>query len=100
MDYQALLDALSAHADPGQARAMSAYMRDQFPYLGIPAPLRRRLSRPFLATGKKQPPDWRFINAILSYHSSIIAVACDIQPVQRQANHMPFAKRDSQAIFR
>lgn len=62
MDYQALLNALSAHADPEQARAMSAYMRDQFPYLGIPAPLRRRLSRPFLAAGKKQPPNWHFIN--------------------------------------
>ncbi|GAB3873725.1 DNA alkylation repair protein [Dactylosporangium cerinum] len=36
------------HAAPGQAAAMRAYMRDQFEFLGLPSPLRRRLAKPFL----------------------------------------------------
>lgn len=32
-------------ADPAQARAMTAYMKDAAPFLGIPAPLRRELSK-------------------------------------------------------
>jgi len=34
-----------AAADPARAPAMTAYMRGQFPYLGIPTPLRRALDR-------------------------------------------------------
>jgi len=32
-------DAFSAAADPDRARAMAAYMRDQFEFFGIPTPL-------------------------------------------------------------
>jgi 3-methyladenine DNA glycosylase AlkD len=40
------LDAgLRAAADPARAAAMAAYMRDQFPYFGVPAPLLRRVER-------------------------------------------------------
>ncbi|MFE3558847.1 DNA alkylation repair protein [Streptomyces sp. NPDC059193] len=35
----------AAAADPGQARAMRAYMKDAAPFLGIPTPLRRELSK-------------------------------------------------------
>jgi 3-methyladenine DNA glycosylase AlkD len=34
----------TAAADPARAPAMAAYMRDQFPFLGIPAPAQRRLA--------------------------------------------------------
>jgi 3-methyladenine DNA glycosylase AlkD len=37
-------DAFNAAADPGRALAMAAYMRDQFPFFGIPTPLQRRLA--------------------------------------------------------
>ncbi|GAA3190009.1 DNA alkylation repair protein [Dactylosporangium siamense] len=40
--------AFREHAAPGQAAAMRAYMRDQFEFLGLPSPLRRQLSKPFL----------------------------------------------------
>jgi 3-methyladenine DNA glycosylase AlkD len=40
---QALDAALTAHAQPGQAGAMQAYMKSAMPFLGIAAPLRRRL---------------------------------------------------------
>jgi 3-methyladenine DNA glycosylase AlkD len=43
-------------ADAEVAAAQRAYMRDQFPYLGIPTPERRRLSRAMLkAAGRRQP---------------------------------------------
>lgn len=37
-----------SRADPQKARAMKAYMRDQFEFLGLPTPLRRQLSKPYL----------------------------------------------------
>ncbi len=39
---------LSALADPARAVAMRAYMRDQFPFLGIQTPARRAALRPLL----------------------------------------------------
>jgi 3-methyladenine DNA glycosylase AlkD len=36
-------------ADPTRASAMAAYMRDQFPFLGIPAPAQKTLSREVVA---------------------------------------------------
>jgi 3-methyladenine DNA glycosylase AlkD len=39
---------LSALADPARAVAMRAYMRDQFPFLGIQTPARRAAIRPLL----------------------------------------------------
>ena len=50
------------NSDPAVAAKMSAYMRDQFPYLGLPTPLRRRLSRLLLKTLAQQSAiDWQFI---------------------------------------
>ncbi|MDP9792148.1 3-methyladenine DNA glycosylase AlkD [Catenuloplanes nepalensis] len=44
-----LMIAYRAAADPERAVAMSAYMRDLFPFLGIPTPRRRALDRAVLA---------------------------------------------------
>jgi 3-methyladenine DNA glycosylase AlkD len=38
-----------AAADPERAAAMAAYMRDRFPFLGIPAPAQKLLAREVLA---------------------------------------------------
>ena len=46
-------------ANPEQAIKMSAYMRDQFAYLGIQTPLRRKLSRDVIKAHKTV--DWEFI---------------------------------------
>jgi 3-methyladenine DNA glycosylase AlkD len=52
-----------SHANADQAVQMSAYMRNQFAYLGIPTPLRRTLAKEFLASEKKKTgTDWDFIN--------------------------------------
>ena len=45
----ALRAALSAHADPARAAPMQAYMKSAMPFLGIPAPLRRRLTAEVVA---------------------------------------------------
>ncbi|HEX6871271.1 MAG TPA: DNA alkylation repair protein [Micromonosporaceae bacterium] len=44
-----LSEVFPAAADPVRAVAMRSYMRDQFPFLGIAAPLVRQLSRQVLA---------------------------------------------------
>lgn len=44
--------------DPQRAVPMSAYMRDQFPFLGIPAPTQKTLAREVLAgLGRPAEPD-------------------------------------------
>ena len=40
-----IVTALWQRADPSRAPAMQAYMRDQFPFLGVPAPERRAACR-------------------------------------------------------
>ena len=45
---QPLLDSFAAHADPENAAAMSAYMRDLFPFYGIKKPERAALFKAYL----------------------------------------------------
>jgi 3-methyladenine DNA glycosylase AlkD len=47
MNYRELFASFEVHADPARAEKMNAYMRRQFPFLGIPTPGRRALSRDF-----------------------------------------------------
>jgi 3-methyladenine DNA glycosylase AlkD len=56
-----IFETLRSAADPGKAASMCAYMRGQFPFLGISAPKRRNLSRDFLKTFGRQSVDWNFI---------------------------------------
>lgn len=63
MDYLAVFEKYYNAADPIQAVKMSAYMRDLFPFLGIPAPKCKELSKEFLALAKKQKEiDWAFVD--------------------------------------
>jgi len=48
-------------ANPEKALPMSAYMRNQFPFLGIPKPERKALSREFFKTMDKKAVDWGFV---------------------------------------
>jgi len=54
-----IFEILKAAADPEQAAKMSAYMRDQFAFIGIPTPERKKLCKDFLKTLKSV--DWTFI---------------------------------------
>jgi 3-methyladenine DNA glycosylase AlkD len=51
-----LFRAFEAARDPGRAAPMSAYMRDQFPFLGIPSPVQKALTRQVLA-GLSRPAE-------------------------------------------
>ena len=54
---------LRAAADGERAAQMAAYMRDQFRYLGVQTPARRKISRPFLNAAKKECLlDWDFVD--------------------------------------
>jgi 3-methyladenine DNA glycosylase AlkD len=46
------ISALAPLADPARAPAMRAYMRDQFPFLGIPTPSRREAIKPVVCDFK------------------------------------------------
>jgi 3-methyladenine DNA glycosylase AlkD len=52
----AVLTDLRAAGDPDRAAAMAAYMRGQFPFLGVPTPERRRRSRPLVSAARRMLP--------------------------------------------
>jgi 3-methyladenine DNA glycosylase AlkD len=63
MNYREIFSSFQDHADPDAAKEMCAYMRGQFPFLGIPAPKRKTLSREFYAAARKEgAADWAFID--------------------------------------
>ena len=53
-----IFETLKAAANPQKAAAMRAYMRDQFAFLGIPTPERKRLCRDFLKA--QRAVNWAF----------------------------------------
>ncbi len=64
MNYSAVFSILEQNADKENAFHMRAYMRDQFPYLGIPTPKRRELLKGFYKEAKKaNKVDWDFVDA-------------------------------------
>ncbi|MDR1132734.1 MAG: DNA alkylation repair protein, partial [Synergistaceae bacterium] len=61
-DYLEVFRLFEDNADANKAAEMKAYMRDQFPFLGLPTPLRKSLSKNFLKTAKDDSwADWAFI---------------------------------------
>jgi 3-methyladenine DNA glycosylase AlkD len=53
---------LESNADSEAAKQMSAYMRDQFSFLGIATPTRRELCKDFLCDVGKEGMDWSFVD--------------------------------------
>lgn len=47
--------------NPEKSEKMAAYMRNQFPFLGITAPERQKLTREFYQTIKHETIDWAFV---------------------------------------
>lgn len=56
-----IFKALEAAANPEKAKGMSAYLKDQFAFLGIQKPEREALTKELLKQKKKEPLDWEFI---------------------------------------
>ncbi|MDR1513657.1 MAG: DNA alkylation repair protein [Propionibacteriaceae bacterium] len=63
MTHQELFDLFEANADSERAAGMSAYMRGQFPFLGLSTPQRAELSRAFLTEARRAAGvDWGFVD--------------------------------------
>lgn len=57
-----------SQADPEKAREMAAYMRNLFDFYGLPAGLRRELSKSYIKEGKKADSiDWDLLTDIFSH---------------------------------
>lgn len=62
MEFLKLKELFAENADPKLAESMSAYMRNQFSYFGIPTPKRRMLTTQFFETEPKNATiDWSFV---------------------------------------
>ena len=51
------------HQNEEQAAKMARYMRDQFPFYGLPSPLRKELEKPYI-TEAKANFSWEKMDAI------------------------------------
>ena len=62
VSYEEVFRLFRENANEETAVQMSAYMRDQFPYLGLQTPVRRKLSSAFIKAAKKElQVDWEFV---------------------------------------
>jgi len=60
---QPILTLLQHAANSDKAIEMAAYMKNQFDFLGIPTPLRRKLCKSLFKEMKPQALDWDFVEA-------------------------------------
>lgn len=61
--FEELLTAFEKAANPDRAEQMSAYMRHQFQFYGIPTPERRQLYKPIISIDKKSKSiDWDLLS--------------------------------------
>jgi len=64
MDFKNLYIDLENRKDADQAKQMSAYMRDQFQFLGIPTPMRKVLCQKYFKAAKAEEAiDWAFVDS-------------------------------------
>lgn len=61
MWYDNMFQEIEQLKDENQAKKMSAYMKNQFAFLGIPKPLLKAFIKPYLRASKKFDFDWDFI---------------------------------------
>ncbi|MFK8263677.1 DNA alkylation repair protein [Capnocytophaga canimorsus] len=62
ISFEAVFYVLQPYRNQEKAVVMEAYMKNQFPYLGIQAPIRKSLTKPFLVQTKKHSVvDWEFV---------------------------------------
>ena len=62
MNVEELVKELKAVANPDDAVAMKAYMKNKFEFLGVKTPVRRKLAKAFFKQGTDFVIDWNFIN--------------------------------------
>lgn len=64
MDSHLLENSLREMANPEQAIPMAAYMKNQFPFLGIKTPERRKRCRAFFKEYRHEGIDWGFVDTM------------------------------------
>ena len=65
--YNDLINSFIENKDPERATQMAAYMKNQFPFLGIPKPKRALLGKEYMKDFKKQQEiDWDLVNTLWS----------------------------------
>ena len=62
MNVEELVKELKALANPDDAVAMKAYMKNKFEFLGVKTPARRKLAKTFFKQKTDSVIDWDFIN--------------------------------------
>ena len=62
MDVEELLENLKVVANPNDAAAMKAYMKNKFEFLGVKTPARRKHAKAFFKQQTNSVVDWNFIN--------------------------------------
>ena len=62
MNVEELVKELKAVANPDDAVAMKAYMKNKFEFLGVKTPARRKLAKAFFKQQTDSVIDWNFIN--------------------------------------
>ena len=62
MNVEELVKELKAVANPDDAVAMKAYMKNKFEFLGVKTPARRKLVKAFFKQQTDSAIDWNFIN--------------------------------------
>ncbi len=62
MNVEELAKVLKAIANPNDAAAMKAYMKNKFEFLGVKTPARRKLAKTFFKQQTDFVIDWNFIN--------------------------------------
>jgi len=62
MNVEELVKELKAVANPDDAVAMKAYMKNKFEFLGVKTPARRKLAKDFFKQQTDSVIDWNFIN--------------------------------------
>lgn len=62
MKVEDIFQELKEVANPEDAIHMKAYMKDQFEFLGVKTPIRRKLSKVFFKKNSSPAIDWKFIH--------------------------------------
>ncbi|VTY31851.1 DNA alkylation repair enzyme [Streptococcus anginosus] len=62
MKVEDIFQGLKEVANPEDAIHMKAYMKDQFEFLGVKTPIRRKLSKVFFKKNSSLAIDWKFIH--------------------------------------
>jgi len=89
MDGAGLIGEISAAANAEKSVPMAKYMRNQFPFLGVPASVRQPIQRPYFAVARKDPhADWGFVAQCWALpHREFQYLACDyLFAVRRNLN--------------